>query len=670
MTKLSPMGAPRVAPTARYAARYAALCVALAAATAMPAQAATEKVAKTPATAATARAQAKAAQPRPAKPYTIEQFMATTTVMGASFSHDERRILFSSNATGIFNVYSQSVDGGEPVALTASTTDSHLAVSYFRNDDRVLFTRDQGGNENNHLIVRELDGSERDLTPGDKVKAGFTGWSRDGDAFFVTTNERDARYIDVYRYDAKTYARTLVYQNNDGNAVFGVSGDGRWVALGKTNTTADSDVYLYDTQSKETKHLTPHQGVASFSVTSFDPESKTLLMLSNEGTEFQRLVAYDLASGQARDLEKADWDIVYSSYSRDGRYRVTGINADASLELRIVQTADGKAVTLPRMPGGELRGVAFSRTSQRMAFYLNGDRSPSNLYVYDFGTKQVKQLTRSLSKDIDPEELVEARIVRFRSFDGMVIPSVYYLPKEASPTHKVPAVVMVHGGPGGQTTRGYSAMVQYLVNHGYAVLGINNRGSSGYGKTFFTADDGKHGREPLWDCVEAKTWLAASGVVDPERIGIMGGSYGGYMTLAAMAFRPEAFKVGIDIFGVSNWLRTLESIPPYWESFRKALYLEIGDPVKDKDFLIATSPLFHAKEIRKPLLVIQGKNDPRVIKPESDEIVEAVKKNGVPVEYVVFDDEGHGFSKKKNQIEANQKMLEFLDKYLKPGVKN
>ena len=664
MTKLSPNGTPKTALTA--------LCLALAAAAtlAMPAQAATEKVARTPATAATAKAQAKPSQPRPAKPYTIEQFMATTSVRGASFSQDERRILFSSNETGIFNVYSQSVDGGAPVALTKSTTESHYAVSYFRTDDRVLFTRDQGGNENNHLIVRELDGSERDLTPGDKVKAGFTGWSRDGDAFFVTTNERDARYIDVYRYDAKTYARTLIYQNNDGNAVFDVSGDGRWVALGKTNTTADSDVYLYDTQSKETKHLTPHQGVASFSTTDFDPESKTLLILSNEGSEFQRLVAYDLASGQKRDLEKADWDIVYSSYSRDGRYRVTGVNADASLELRIVQTADGKPVALPKLPGGELRGVTFSKTSQRMAFYLNGDRSPSNLYVYDFGTKQAKQLTRTLSKDIDPEELVEGRIVRFRSFDGMVIPSVYYEPKEASPTNKVPAVVMVHGGPGGQTTRGYAAMVQYLVNHGYAVLGINNRGSSGYGKTFFTADDGKHGREPLWDCIEAKTYLAGTGVIDPERIGIMGGSYGGYMTLAAMAFRPEAFKVGIDIFGVSNWLRTLESIPPYWESFRKALYLEIGDPVKDKDFLIATSPLFHAKEIRKPLLVIQGKNDPRVIKPESDEIVDAVKKNGVPVEYVVFEDEGHGFSKKKNQIEANRKTLEFLDKYLKPGLKN
>jgi dipeptidyl aminopeptidase/acylaminoacyl peptidase len=256
-------------------------------------------------------------------------------------------------------------------------------------------------------------------------------------------------------------------------------------------------------------------------------------------------------------------------------------------------------------------------------------------------------------------------VVRFKSFDGLVIPSIYYQPHEASPAHKVPAVVLVHGGPGGQTRRGYDALSQYLANQGYAVLGINNRGSAGYGKSFFAADDRKHGREPLWDCIEAKTFLASLGHVDPERIAILGGSYGGYMTLAALAFRPEAFKAGVDLFGVSNWLRTLENIPPYWESARQALYAEIGDPVNDKDMLVASSPLFHADQIRRPLMVIQGKNDPRVIQSESDDIVAAVKKNGVPVEYLVFDDEGHGFSKKKNQIEANRRIVEFLDRHLK-----
>ncbi|MFN2511454.1 MAG: alpha/beta hydrolase family protein [Pyrinomonadaceae bacterium] len=197
---------------------------------------------------------------------------------------------------------------------------------------------------------------------------------------------------------------------------------------------------------------------------------------------------------------------------------------------------------------------------------------------------------------------------------------------------------------------------------------MNNRGSSGYGKTFFTADDRKHGREPLWDVIEAKKYLRSTGWVDEQKIGIMGGSYGGYMVLAALAFKPEEFAVGVDIFGVSNWVRTLQSIPPYWESFRKSLYKEIGNPETELEMLKASSPLFHADKIRRPLIVLQGANDPRVIKPESDEIVEAAKKSGVPVEYVVFDNEGHGFTKKVNEIRANKAILEFLDKHLRGNV--
>lgn len=599
------------------------------------------------------------------KRYTIEQFMATTSLGGASFSADEKRILFHSNESGIFNAYTLPVNGGKSEALTKSTTDTTFSVSFFPNDDRILYTRDKGGDENNHVYVRELDGTEKDLTPGEKLKASFAGWRPDGSAFFVSSNERDAKVFDVYRYDAKTYARTLFYKNEQAFSIGAISRNEKWIALNKTNTSLDGDIYLFDVAKGDTKHLTPHAGAINFNAATFDPASQRLFFLTNEGGEFTRVRTYELASATMKDHEKADWDVVTTYFSRDGRFRVTAVNQDGSVVIRIVEGASEKLVKLPALPGGEIRGVTFSKSGARMAFYLNGDRSPSNLYVYDFKNKRAKALTQSLNKEIDAKDLVEAQVVRFKSFDGMVIPNIYYKPHGASETNKVPALVYVHGGPGGQTSRGYNAQIQYLVNHGYAVLGINNRGSSGYGKTFFGADDRKHGREPLWDCIEAKTYLASLGYVDAERIGIIGGSYGGYMTLAAMAFRPEAFKVGVDIFGVSNWLRTLEAIPPYWESFRKSLYEEIGDPVKDKDMLIAASPLFHAKEIKKPLIVIQGANDPRVIKPESDEIVEAVKNNGVPVEYVVFADEGHGFSKKKNSIEANRKILEFLDKYLK-----
>ncbi|MCA1245780.1 S9 family peptidase [Massilia sp. MS-15] len=643
-------------PSIRTAVRLSVLALCLHAAHAQ---------AQAPAPAARAQKAAPPAKaPRVHKQYTIEQFMATTSVTGASFSKDEQRILFSSNESGIFNVYAMPVTGGAPTPMTRSTTDSTYAIGYFYNDDRILFTRDSGGNERNHLYVRELDGSERDLTPGDKHRAMFAGWRPDGSGFYVATNERDPKFFDLYFYDAGDYKRSVVYRNDSGMNVSAISRDGKWLAFDKPNTTADSDVYLYNVATREMKHITPHQGTASYSAATFDPESKRLLFTTNDGGEFARIASYDLASGQVAQVEKADWDLLGTSYSRNGQHRVSVVNRDGSIDVRVVDAA-GKPVAMPRLPGGEIRQTTFSPSGRLVAFYLNGDRSPNNLYVHDFRANKTTQLTRSLNKEIDLADLVEAEVVRFRSFDGMVIPSIYYKPKGASATSKVPAIVYVHGGPGGQTMRGYNAQIQYLVNHGYAVLGINNRGSSGYGKTFFTADDRKHGREPLWDCVEAKTWLASLGYVDPERIAIMGGSYGGYMTLAAMAFRPEAFKVGIDIFGVSNWVRTLESIPPYWEAQRKALYDEIGDPVKDKAFLVATSPLFHASNIRKPLMVIQGANDPRVIKPESDEIVESVRKNGVEVEYIVFPDEGHGFSKKKNQIEASARILAFLDRHLK-----
>jgi dipeptidyl aminopeptidase/acylaminoacyl peptidase len=239
------------------------------------------------------------------------------------------------------------------------------------------------------------------------------------------------------------------------------------------------------------------------------------------------------------------------------------------------------------------------------------------------------------------------------------------MPKQASADNPVPAVVWVHGGPGGQTTKGYSATIQHLVNHGYAVLGANNRGSSGYGKTFFHMDDRNHGESDLQDIVWGRKYLEGVEGIDPDRIGIMGGSYGGFMVAAALAFEPEAFDAGINIFGVTNWLRTLESIPPWWGSFRDALYDEMGDPATDRERLRRISPLFHADHITQPMLVIQGANDPRVLQVESDELVEAARANGATVEYVLFPDEGHGFAKRANRITASEAYVNFLDQYLK-----
>ena len=606
---------------------------------------------------------------RSVRQYTIEQFMETVRIGGSSFSADEKQILFHSNKTGIFNVYTIPASGGEPKQLTNSTKESTFAVSYFPNDARFVYTFDRGGNENSHLYLRELDGSERDLTPGDKTKANFLGWSQDRKSFFYSTNERDAKYFDVFEMTVADMKSALIFKDETGYDFADISNDRRYLAFSKPgDSTIDSDIFLYDTQAKEMKKISAHTGEVSFNAQSFDPASRYLYYTTDEGNEFAYLKRYELASGKSEVVEKELWDIWGTYFSRNGKYRVTIINQDARTVIRIYDTATGKLVPLPKLPGGDITGVTFAPSETRMAFYLNGDRAPANLYIYDLATKKATKLTNSLNPEINADDLVEAENIRYKSFDGMDVPAILYKPHQASAAAKAPAIVLVHGGPGGQARRGYKAQVQYLVNHGYAVLDVNNRGSSGYGKTFFTADDRKHGREPLWDVVEAKKYLQSLGWVDGQKIGVMGGSYGGYMVLAALAFKPDEFAVGVDIFGVSNWVRTLQSIPPYWESFRKSLYKEIGDPTTELEMLKAASPLFHADKIRRPLIVLQGANDPRVIKPESDEIVEAVKKSGVPIEYVVFDNEGHGFTKKANEIRANKAILDFLDKHLRGNV--
>lgn len=597
--------------------------------------------------------------------YTIEQFLDTVNYSGASFSPDGSKLLVTHNETGIYNAYSYPVDGAAPTALTASASESIFGVSYFPDDERVLYTADQGGNELNHLYVREIDGSIEDLTPGEKLKASFAGWADDDRSFFVTTNERDPQFFDLYEYQVDGYTREMIYENKDGYFVSAVSPDKQRIALTKIITRAKSDVFLHDRKSGETRQLSHHDGDVVCRPQHFSKDGKTLRCLTDKDHEFLYLVNEDLESGSQALLQKHDWDIAYAQRSKSGRYLAVGVNEDARTVLRVFETVTGNEIPLPDMAGLSIVSITLSPDEDAVALYVQSGRVPRDLYYLsmDEGAEPIR-LTRSLNKAINPDHLVEPEVVRFDSFDGVEVPGILYKPLPASADNKRPALVFVHGGPGGQTRVSYSAQIQYLVNHGYVVYGINNRGSSGYGKTFFAMDDLKHGAEDLDDCVASRQMLIGTGYVDPDRIGIMGGSYGGYMVCAALAFRPEAFKLGVNIFGVTNWVRTLKSIPPWWTAQRDALYKELGDPNTQEDYLREISPLFHAKNIVKPMIVLQGANDPRVLQVESDEMVEAVRANGVPVEYVIFDDEGHGFRKKENQIEGYKAILAFLDKHL------
>jgi dipeptidyl aminopeptidase/acylaminoacyl peptidase len=606
-------------------------------------------------------------QARQVTQYSIEDFLATTDYGGADFSPDHTKLLVHSNESGIFNAYALPVDGGKPRPLTTSTKESIFALEYFPRDERFLYTSDVGGNELHHIHVQRPDGSVQDLTPGTDLKATFMGWAQDDRSFFLGTNERDKRYVDVYEYDPNTYQRRMIYENKEGYDFADISPDRQIIALSKVVTNADTDIYLLDRRTGTRKLLTDEAKPAQNEVQTFSPDGKYLYYLTDKDHEFMYLVRCDLRAGTVETVQRTDWDIMYAYLSHAGRYLVVGVNRDARTELRMYEMPALQPVQLPVLPDADITGVSISRDERHLAFYASSSRMPRDLFYYDLSGGKPRQLTHSLSPKIDPQDLVEGQVVRFPSYDGREIPGILYRPLPANREARRPALVLVHGGPGGQSRIGYRAEVQFLVNHGYALYAINNRGSSGYGKTFFHLDDRKHGQADLDDVVAARGMLAALDYVDGRHIGIMGGSYGGYMTLAALTFRPEAFDVGIDLFGISNWYRTLQSIPPWWESFRADLEQEMGD-FNDVATLKAKSPLFHAQNIRRPLLVLQGANDPRVLKVESDEIVAAARANGVPTEYVVFDDEGHGFLKKKNQARGFQATLDFLDQYLKPAA--
>ena len=597
--------------------------------------------------------------------YSVADFYANKSFFGSSFSPDRQKILVGSNSSGIWNAYAVPVAGGDLVALTSSTTNSIFPLSYFPNDERILYSSDEGGTELSHVYVRSPDGTVKDVTPGKSLTASFAGWAGDDKSFFVSTNERDQRFFDLYEVKTDGLAKTLVYKNTDGYNLGAISRDKRYLALVKSYTTSDQDIFLQDLQKNTATNITKHTGSVNNAPADFTPDGKALLFVSDSGREFASLNSYDLATGAKKAVYEQNWDVSGASYSKTGKYLVVGVNEDSKFAVRVLDAATMQPVAMQGLPAGLVRGLTVAPNDSLIAFYASDGSVPDELYVATLGGAAPKRLTNALDAKMKREDLVVPTVVRFKSYDSTEVPGVLYKPHQAGPDAPAPAMVLVHGGPGGQAQVGFFALTQALANRGYVVFDINNRGSSGYGKTFFQADDRKHGEADLGDVVAAKRLLGSLGYVDTTKIGIIGGSYGGYMTLAAVTLQPDAFKVGVDLFGISNWMRTLTNIPPYWESFREALYKEMGDPKTDSARLRRISPLFNAEKIKVPLMVLQGANDPRVLKIESDEIVAAAKKNGVPVEYVVFPDEGHGFVKKENEIRGYSGILAFLDEHLK-----
>lgn len=600
------------------------------------------------------------------KQYAVEDFYDTKAIGAAGFNKDETKILINSNVTGIANLYELNLADTTSVALTKSKTESNYAVDYLPGSSKFIYSSDKGGNENTHLyLMNRTDASVKDITPWPNSANSFVGWSLDKKNMYISSNKRDVKYFDIMKLDTLSWKPAILYKNETGLTPSVISKTERYIALTKEITTDKNELHIYDSKTKTTKKISSDKE-ASWIPMAFEKNDSIFYYSTNDDSQFSYLVKYNLNTGKSEKIFEDKWDVNYMSLSENEKYHIVFINDDGKNKVILFDHKTGKKIDFPDLKDGDVQNVIISNSENKLLLTVGSSTSSANLYVYDIPTKSLKQLTSTLSKKIDQNDLVKAEVVRFKSFDGKEIPAIYYKPLQASENSKVPALIWVHGGPGGQSRIGYSNSIQYLVNHGYAVLAVNNRGSNGYGKTFYKLDNKDHSNGDLKDCIWGKKWLAQQNYIDSTSIGIYGGSYGGCMVLGALAFHPEEFKVGVNLFGVANWIRTLKSIPPYWEAFRVALYDELGDPyTSDSIRLKKISPLFNYQKINKPLLVFQGANDVRVLPVESDEIVAGVKKNGVPVEYVIYPDEGHGFQKKENQITTSKKTLAFLDKYLK-----
>ena len=598
------------------------------------------------------------------KVYGIEDFFDNVSISGGYFSSDEEKIIFSSNQSGIYNVYEANIQTGKINQLTASNKESFFVRAYVPNSNDFIYSSDNGGNEINHLFLKKENDTVVDLTPSENEKSVFYKWSNDNQFLYYLSNKRDSRYFDLYKMKIGQWIPEIVYKNEDNFSLSDISNNEKYLLLSRSITTSENKFYLFDINENKRIEISSLPG--SYSSAGFSNDNKSFFYITDINNEFSYLNKYDIESMESSLIYETEWDVMYSYLSKNEKYRIIGVNEDGKNSVKIIEVDSNLPIKFPSFNNEDISSVSFSESEQKIRLTVGSSKMPSDLFVYDIEAENLKKITNSLNPKIDSKSLVNAQVIRYKSFDGLEIPAIYYKPLSASKNNKVPALVWVHGGPGGQSRMGFNPLIQYLTNNGYAILAVNNRGSSGYGKSFYKMDDKNHGEKDLQDCIWGKKWLQKQEYIDENKIGIIGGSYGGYMTMAAMTFTPDEFMVGVNIFGVTNWIRTLKSIPPFWEASRKALYDELGDPYSsDSIRLKKISPLFHADKVINPVMVLQGSNDPRVLQIESDEIVEELINNDIPVEYVIFEDEGHGFRKKENQIEGYRKIKSFLDLYLK-----
>ena len=610
---------------------------------------------------------------RASESFTIERYLNIRAASSPTLAPAGERVAFLLNVTGTPQVWTVAATGGWPEQLTFYE-DRVDFVRWSPDGTGLVFGKARGGDENAQLYWMSPDGAQvRQLTDAPRIRYNFGAWSADGRRISYASNKRNPNFFDIYVMDVSDGRETLVYQQDGSNAPAAWSADGRFIVVSRASDTLslDNDLYLVELATKGITHLTPHTGAAQFGNVHFTRDNRALLLSTNVAGEWQSLARMDLATRRIEPATDAAWDTDASEMSADGRLLAYALNREGFSELYVRKLTDaGRSedkdtpVTLPGK--GVVVGLDFSRDGRKLAFTFAGARFNSDVWLYDLKTRRLEQVTRASRAGIPQSSFVEPELIRYKTFDGRDIPAWYYRPRNANASggasRALPVIVSVHGGPEGQERPSFNPTYQYFLSRGYAVLAPNVRGSTGYGKTYTHLDDVKLREDSVRDLAAAVEWLKTSGNADARRIAVMGGSYGGYMTLAAITLYPDLWAAAIEMYGISNFETNLRNTSGYRRRQREREY---GTLANDLEFLRSVSPIYKVDRIKAPLLVFQGKNDPRVPYTESEQIVKALRDRNAPVEYTLFDDEGHGFVKLNNRLVVYPKIVDFLERHMK-----
>lgn len=568
------------------------------------------------------------------------------------------------------NVFVQKTGADSAVRIT-SEKERDIAGYLWKGNNRILFLKDTGGDENYHLYGVNADGSDlKGLTVFDKVRTEFIDDLQEvDDMVIVGLNKRDATVFDPYRLNVVTGEMTMLAEN-PGNIMGWMTDHEGKLRLATASDGVNTTILYRDTEEETFKPVLTTSFKETVSPVLFTFDNKMVYALSNLERDKTALVVFDIANGKESEtiFQTDEADIEEINYSRKDN-KLLSVSWTTDLKKEHFFDADAETMKKEieaKLPGYMVSVGSHNKDENKFMVRTYSDRSRGTYYFFDKETKELKKLAE-LSPWLNEKDLCEMKPVTYTSRDGLTIQGYLTLPKGYEPKN-LPVVINPHGGPWARDYWGFNPEVQFLANNGYAVLQMNFRGSTGFGKKFWESSFKQWGRTMQDDISDGVKWLVDQGIADPKRVAIYGGSYGGYATLAGLTLTPELYAAGVDYVGVSNMFTFMKTIPPYWKPMLDMLYEMVGNPVTDSLLLAEVSPVFHVDKIQVPLFVAQGANDPRVNKAESDQIVEALKARGIDVEYMVKDNEGHGFRNEENRFDFYRAMITFLDKHLKPAA--